>query len=304
MVKQGIKDFSDILEDTAFINRQQDVSTGGSLRDFDPKILYIALFYAEDRDVFLKATHKHEFSELAYLAKGECQVEYGGTSFPLRQGEAVIYPPNVSHVEKPLDTNNIELYFMGFSNIDLSDFIGKREGDEANVIHTRKLAGTVTDLFREAMLELKNKLPFHPLILSNLGSLIILHLLRLSAPQQTKFISKDCRFVVDYIDRHFREEINLDTLAEKIYLSKHYLSHLFKEEMGVSPIKYLTQKRLEESKRLLRESDLPITKIAATVGYADPIYFSQFFKKQMGCSPNEYRSTEFTPPRHNYMIAV
>lgn len=290
MAKSIARDFSDLLGDNTFINRKQNFSQEKAVLDFDPKILYVSLYYAENRDIFLKVTHKHDFFEIAYVAKGECEIVYEDMSFPLRQGEAVLYRPDVNHVEKPLN-NNIELYFMGFSNIDLTDFLDKK-GNPSPVIYTRKMSATITSLFRETTMELKNRQPYHQLILSHLGKLIILHILRLSAPQQAKFISKDCRTVIDYIEKHFNEDINLDTLADQIFFSKHYLSHMFKEEIGVSPIKYLTQKRIEESKRLLRETDLSVSKIAETVGYTDSIYFSQFFKKQTGYSPNEYRSAQ------------
>ena len=140
-------------------------------------------------------------------------------------------------------------------------------------------------------MEIKDQLPFSQLYLANLGNLIILKTLRLFTPQHTRFISKDCRVIVDYLNEHYREEINLDTLAKQIFLSKHYLSHIFKAEMGISPIKYLTLKRIEESKRLLKETHYSITKIAELVGYPNAIYFGQFFKKVVELSPSEYRQS-------------
>ncbi|MDE6397989.1 MAG: AraC family transcriptional regulator [Clostridiales bacterium] len=293
MSKQLSKDFSELLEDEYFVNSQHklgDYATD-TIIDFDPKILYIAMYYAEDRDVFLKTPHKHDFAEIAYVAKGECEIMLDDETFPLHENEAVLYSPGVNHVELPADNNNIELYFMAFSNINLNTFLG--EGDRGNppIVNFRKQAQKLTDMFREMTMELKNKQPFHQLYLSNLGNLIILQTLRLLAPEHTKFISKDCKEIVNYLDSHFCEDINLDELASRIFFSKHYLSHMFKEEMGVSPIKYMIDKRIEESKRLLAETDFSITKIASAVGYPDTLYFSQFFKKKVGLSPNEYRNS-------------
>lgn len=290
MRKPGNKNFTDVLEDEKFINRKLSMQNRDVIVNFDPKIHYVSIYYAQNRDVFLKTPHKHDFQEIAYVAQGGCEIVLDDYSFPLSQGEAVLYPYGVTHTETPID-NNIEMYFLGFSNIDSAYFLGE---DYANrrlsPLRARHISENLTSLFREMTMEMKNGLPYHQLFLGNLGNLTVLQILRLCAPQNTKFISKDCRKVVDYIDSHYNQEINLDVLAKQIFFSTHYLSHMFKAEMGVSPIKYLTDKRISEAKKLLENTNFSVTKIAETVGYTDSIYFSQFFKKKTGVSPNEYRT--------------
>ena len=70
------------------------------------------------------------------------------------------------------------------------------------------------------------------------------------------------------------------------------MAHLFKSQTGVSPIKYLITRRMEEAQHLLRETDLPIRAIAEKVGYDDPAYFSQIFKRTVGSSPLSYRNSK------------
>ena len=92
-----------------------------------------------------------------------------------------------------------------------------------------------------------------------------------------------------YIDEHFSEPISLDFLAEYAGLNKYYLVHVFNREMGCSPINYLIERRIRESKRLLSTSSLSVRQISARLGFSSPSYFSQSFRRSTGCSPMEFR---------------
>ena len=107
-----------------------------------------------------------------------------------------------------------------------------------------------------------------------------------------KKITKECRFVEQYIDEHFMEDITLQTLSDLTYLNKYYLVHAFKNYKGVSPINYLINRRLVEAKHLLATTNYPISKIAASIGFSSQSYFSQVFRKETGMSPNAYRQNE------------
>ncbi|MDV4744436.1 helix-turn-helix domain-containing protein [Enterococcus faecium] len=67
------------------------------------------------------------------------------------------------------------------------------------------------------------------------------------------------------------------------------LPNSVKEEIGVSPKKYLTNLKINKAKKLLTESDDPINLIAGSVGFADALSFSKFFRKELGLSPTEFR---------------
>ncbi len=95
--------------------------------------------------------------------------------------------------------------------------------------------------------------------------------------------------VVQYLDQHFAEDININQIAQKVYFSSSYISHLFKEELGVTIIEYLTRIRLDQARKLLENTDLTINKITKKIGYNDITYFSKLFKRKVGISPNEYR---------------
>ena len=96
---------------------------------------------------------------------------------------------------------------------------------------------------------------------------------------------------VRYIDEHYRcEDISLNRVAKEVDLSPNYLSAVFSQEMGTTFVEYLTAKRMEKARELLRTSDLRSGEIALAVGYKDSHYFSFLFKKTQGCTPRDYRS--------------
>jgi two-component system response regulator YesN len=64
---------------------------------------------------------------------------------------------------------------------------------------------------------------------------------------------------------------------------------MFSQEVGQTFVEYLTNKRISEAKRMLRQTDKRSSEIAFAVGYKDPHYFSFVFKKVVGCTPSEYR---------------
>ena len=97
--------------------------------------------------------------------------------------------------------------------------------------------------------------------------------------------------VVEYIDQHYEQEsLSLNEVAEYAEVSASYLSATFSQGMQVTFVEYVTQKRMEKAKKLLRTSTLSTGEVSAQVGFKDPHYFSFVFKKTQGMSPREYRS--------------
>jgi len=102
---------------------------------------------------------------------------------------------------------------------------------------------------------------------------------------------------IRYIDANFqREEISLNRVAKEVNISPNYLSAVFSQEMGTTFVEYLTAKRMEKARELLRSSDLRSGEIAGAVGYKDPHYFSFMFKKTQGMTPREYRAARVQAP--------
>jgi YesN/AraC family two-component response regulator len=91
--------------------------------------------------------------------------------------------------------------------------------------------------------------------------------------------------VTNYIKRNCNEKLSLDALAREVYLSKSYLSSMFKEETGISLTEYITKVRIEKSKRLLTENSISISAIAMQCGFKDQSYFTKVFKKRRAQAP-------------------
>ncbi|OCT15342.1 hypothetical protein A8709_14725 [Paenibacillus pectinilyticus] len=92
-----------------------------------------------------------------------------------------------------------------------------------------------------------------------------------------------------FINKHYKEDLSLEKVAEHLQLSTAYLSNLYKKETGQNFVEYITEVRIRQAKFLLKTTDLKIAEIAREVGYADEYYFSKVFKKNVGESPLKYR---------------
>jgi two-component system, response regulator YesN len=93
-----------------------------------------------------------------------------------------------------------------------------------------------------------------------------------------------------YLENHYGDpNLNLALVAENVYVSSCYLSHLFKEVTGNAVIEYLNKIRIRAAKKLLKESQLKIYEIAEQIGFNDYHYFGIVFKKATGLAPLEYR---------------
>ena len=96
---------------------------------------------------------------------------------------------------------------------------------------------------------------------------------------------------LDYIDEHFDQEtLSLSLVAEQTGMSPNYLSTIFSQNMQKTFIEYVTERRIEKAKKLLRQTDRPSGEIAKEVGYRDSHYFSFVFRKLTGSNPREYRA--------------
>ncbi len=107
---------------------------------------------------------------------------------------------------------------------------------------------------------------------------------------QRKFKNKlNLDEVRQYIDTHFAEAVTLEALARAFFVSKEYLSKVFKQEYGCNVTDYILQLRMEQAKAWLAEESIPIKTVAELSGYEDVGYFYRVFKKHFGIAPGEMR---------------
>ena len=110
--------------------------------------------------------------------------------------------------------------------------------------------------------------------------------------EQTPNAKNHVEAVKEYIEKNYTSPISLKEISENLYISQSYLSALFKEQIGVNFLQYLTDLRIEKAKELLETSNLKVYEVAERVGYTDTRYFSEIFRKQTGCLPKQWKKPQ------------
>jgi AraC family transcriptional regulator len=135
-----------------------------------------------------------------------------------------------------------------------------------------------------------------PLFVQGIAQAIAIHLARNYAETANESRSGSpslpgykLRQITDWMAENVAEEFNLDRLAAQAGLSKFYFNRLFKGAVGVSPSHYYINLRMDEARRLLRETKNSVVSVALDVGYANPSHFAQLFRRETGLSPSDYR---------------
>lgn len=147
----------------------------------------------------------------------------------------------------------------------------------------------------------EQSIPFAELPLDSEG-LLSLSLLRSLLEQRLLAAGKALTFhpnthadpmtdIAHYTDAHYQEDLSLQQIAARFYLSREYISRKFKQQFGLNWSEYLGKLRINNAKLLLQNPSLRIVKISEMVGYQDEKYFSKVFKKMEGLTPGEYRKT-------------
>ena len=107
--------------------------------------------------------------------------------------------------------------------------------------------------------------------------------------KMTKVRARTISRILEYVDDNFQQKLTLGEVAEKENLSLSYLSHAFKDALGVSFQEYLKHKRFENASRLLQSSEMNLLDISIASGFSDVRYMMKAFSEIAGCSPTEYR---------------
>lgn len=268
---------------------KQIIQTSNNLNKI--KLLYID---SSKYDVHWHSTlHSHPFTEFFYVLKGKGHFQFQDSdTMEVKEDDLVIINPNILHTEISDKDEPLEYIVLGVDGI---GFFTELEDDSGHSIHNYgEFKHEILFYLKSLHKEVAEREPYYELMISNLLSVLIMNVMRRTvfgleiAPQDNK-INKDCIFIENYLNVHYREYITLDTLADLTFMNKYYLSHIFKEHSGYSPIDYVLHKRIGEAEKLLTSTDLSVSQIANIVGFGSSSYFSQYFKKQNKISPSLYR---------------
>jgi AraC-like DNA-binding protein/mannose-6-phosphate isomerase-like protein (cupin superfamily) len=231
----------------------------------------------------------HEQTELQYVLSGRVDMELNGEKVSALPGDLLVINAGVAHrefsdgtpTEKLVLTLNTQPLFHSFS-------------DAAPVIRS-KISGDifVGRLMEELIGELREKEPGYRALCQSAVVRLMVHLLRNHIEQEHYLHSTGkpdrIKAVSRYIDKHYMEPIGNKVLAQLLHVSESRFIHLFKEEMGMSPLKYINTVRLYKAKSLLENGECSVMEVAALVGFSDYNHFGRMFRESFGCTPVQAR---------------
>ncbi len=236
--------------------------------------------------------HTHACTEVFYCLSGAGQFNIAGQLHAVSPDDMVIVNPQVEHTELSLNANPLEYIVLGIAGI---EFLFSSPEETYAMLNCRTERDRVLFVLRTLLQEISLDLDGCEVICQDLLEVLLLWLVRSHAftvrPCTTPIRSgsKECTAVKRYLDENFKESITLEQLAGIAHINKYYLSHMFQQEYGVSPIAYLGRQRIAESKHLLENTNHSLSQIGEMLGFSSLSYFSQCFRKAEGISPNEYR---------------
>lgn len=235
--------------------------------------------------------HTHNYAELFYIVSGDGQFRIEDSLHPVSAGQLVVVNPNVLHTEVSFDAHPMEYIVLGIEGLELSV---EENPDERFCLLDCGEGRNILPCLREILREVEAQQEGFDTVCQAYTEILVVRLMRsasfsVTSTESTPLVSRQCATIRHYIDLHYKEQLDLDTLAKAAHVNKYYMSHAFKREYGVSPINYLIRRRIEESRYLLRETDLSLSQIAQILGFSSPSYFSQSFRRSQGMSPMEFR---------------
>ncbi|GAF63366.1 putative DNA-binding protein [Bacillus sp. TS-2] len=277
-------------------------SINGSLlkHDFYPKV---TAFYFKTWISFYMDFHRHDDIEIMYVLKGQCIVKVDKQSLLLKQGSFILLDANVPHKlvidpNKPCRMLNIEFGFVEKNNLlpPLRKLINESQNlheflrfpfkylvlkDTNEIYHTLK----------SLVLELDSKEEEQELMVQLHMTQLFVWLARMmkNALPQNEESNVYVKRAIDFLHQNYDCDIKIKDVGEAVNLHPGYLHRIFKKQMNVTMVEYLTSLRIEKAKMLLSETDIPIIDISVYVGMNSRQYFSLLFKKYTGTTPLQYR---------------
>lgn len=238
--------------------------------------------------------HTHPFTELFYVVDGKGEFNIQGQRFPVKPNDFVIINPQVEHTELSSPDEPLEYIVLGIRGLSFSNLTPVSEGGHPfSFFNLRDEQKDILRYLNAMVQEATSQSMSYELVCHNLLEILLIKILRhqhfdLEVGKQSK-ATKDISFIKHYLETYYHESIQLEDLASMTHLSRFYISHSFKKEIGMSPMEYLIDIRIKESKILLRTTNYSISQVADIVGFTTPTYFSKQFRKSTGISPTDYR---------------
>ncbi len=271
---------------------------------------YVTTYYVDQvyHQLHSHMIHLHDdVLELLYIMKGSGSYIVNGQDYDVSHGSLIICNQSVLHGQSPASKNNsgmLESYCCALTDLQLPGLPPNTLIDEdQNPVLFFDFDKLPVENIMTSMYELDQDPDTYYDVCDSLANALlnIVYIKIMNRAKSNKPVVKTKNdspmqsrreFILDvtkYLDTHFEESLSLQELGEEFHISHYHLSHLYKQETGLSPMKYVMHRRIGESQSLLMNSDMQISEISAAVGFEDNCYFSSTFKKYVGLTPSEYR---------------
>ena len=254
--------------------------------------------YSERPEEALYERHCHNGYELLYVVKGEGTYRIEGAEYPMRPGSMLIARPCEFHCISPdknmeyerdvLIFNERALYDSIVTNLDILSPTASKSG--VIYIDEEEKKSAISAIFKHMKNTSRifdgsrNKSEKQETMLCALLTqlLLILSLEEVSvSDSREENVMGD---VIKYVNRHLFDDISLDTVSQRFFISKYYLCRAFKEQTGTSLLSYVNAKRIVMSDQLLARGE-SATEVAYKVGFGSYSSFYRAYVKQNGHSP-------------------
>ncbi|MCM3630646.1 AraC family transcriptional regulator [Paenibacillus glycanilyticus] len=229
--------------------------------------------------------------QLIYITQGKGTFHIGHETMEVASGNLVIYTPGQPQYYSYNAEDGTEAYWIHFTGHDAHRYL-QQFGLLKQSVHTVGIMDEVIALFKKIIQELNSHMPLAlPLTAAYLFEMLTLVGRRLQAADEpgTPGRHPDINHMIAFIHEKYSESLSIADLAGECSLSVFRFIHKFKEVTGMTPMKYITEIRMNEAKKLLSESSLHVKEVAAVVGYDNPLYFSRIFRSTVGIPPSEYK---------------
>lgn len=273
---------------------------GINIDNFNPRILYV---FKENFNNKSNVTyHCHDFVSLVYVLSGECTYKINNELYRVKKGDLMIFNPEVYHGKMFEAKEEILEFQTGFNNlfienIKTSDFL---PASASPFIALSKYDIEFYKYCTEILLvHERHEVGFELILKTEIMKLIVLILKAINideAEEVKDYVNIESydkmsivSSIITYIEDNYMHTISLEKISKNMYLSPVYISKIFKESTGDSPINFLIKKRLSKAVELISNGNISIKSISNAVGYNDAYYFSKLFKKYYGCPPSKYK---------------
>jgi AraC-like DNA-binding protein len=228
--------------------------------------------------------------QLIYLIKGCGWYTFKNETKEIREGNIIIYKPDEPQIYQYYFKDNPELYWIHFSGFAVQDYLDKLSLSN-NAWYYVGFNDKCIDLFKKLIYELNIKNFSYECYISAylLELLSRFSTLSNTTNSEMSLTDKDIKKAVMLIHSNYNKKYSINDLAKDCNLSISRFMHKFKATIGITPMQYFTQIRINEAKDLLSYPSLNISEVSSIIGYGNPLYFSRIFKKETGMSPSEFK---------------